>query len=329
VPGYNGRILRIDLTQGEVTTETPPESFYRRYFGGRALSAYYLLREVPQGVGPFDPENLLVLAPGVLAGAPVAGASRTSAASLSPLTGGFGSAEGGGYWAAELKRAGWDAVIVKGRAERPTWVSILDDKVELRDASGLARRPTAEVEKAVKDELGEPKARVAQCGPAAERGVLYSGVVFDLTHFAGRTGNGAVMASKNLRAVVVKASGSRAPGVADPDALKKLSKWMATTGAEQSKGFSTYGTPGIVKPLDASGGLPTRNFRDGTATPVPSPVSGSWRPPHRGRSIPSTAGRSMRPSPRSGRFAGCRTWPRCARATNFAPPTVSTPSPPG
>jgi len=262
--GYAGRILRVDLTRGETTVETPPEEFYRRYFGGRAMSAYYLLREVGPGVKPFDPENLFILAPGVLAGTPVAGAARTGAAALSPLTGGFGSAEGGGYWGAELKRAGWDAVIVKGRAERPTWISILDDKVELRDASALWGRPTVEVERAVREALGEPKARVAQCGPAAERGVRYANVVFDLTHFAGRTGAGAVMASKNLRCVAVKASGELAPEIADPETLKKLSRWMATTGAERNKDFSAYGTPGIVKPLDASGGLPTRNFREGT-----------------------------------------------------------------
>lgn len=260
--GYAGKILRIDLSRGEVSTETPPETFYRRYFGGRALSAYCLLREVPAGIDAFHPDNLFILAPGILSGAPIAGGSRTQVASLSPLTGGLGSAEGGGYWAAELKRAGWDAVIVKGRADRLTWVHIEDDRVELRDGSALAGKPTAEVEAIIKRETGDERVRVAQCGPAAERGVRYANVVFELTHFAGRCGNGAVMAAKNLRAVSVR--GSASPEVAEPDRLKALARYMATTGVEENKSFSAYGTPGVVMPLNTQGGLPTRNFREGT-----------------------------------------------------------------
>jgi len=262
MPGFTGKILRIDLTSGAISTETPPENFYRRYYGGRGLSAYYLLREVPPGTGPFDPENLLILAPGVITGPNIAGASRAGVASLSPLTGGLGSAEGGGYWPAELKRAGWDAVIVKGRAARPTWVYIEDEKVELRDGSALAGKTTGEVEAAIKAELGDSRVRVAQCGPAAERLVRYSAVVFDLTHWAGRTGNGAVMASKNLRAVAVRGGGS--PEAADAERLKELARHMATKGVEDNKGFSAYGTTRIVLPLHEQGGLPTRNFREGS-----------------------------------------------------------------
>ncbi|MEW6032599.1 MAG: aldehyde ferredoxin oxidoreductase family protein [Bacillota bacterium] len=262
MPGYAGKVLRVDLSRGEVSSETPPENFYRRYVGGRALSAYYLLREVPRDIDALDPANLFILAPGVLSGAPIAGGSRTQVASLSPLTGGFGSAEGGGYWGAELKRAGWDAVVITGRAARPTWMLVEDDRVELREAGRLAGKTVAEVEAAIKEELGDDRVRVAQCGPAAERGVRYANVVFDLTHFAGRCGNGAVMASKNLRAVAVR--GSKTPEIADPAGLKALARYMATTGAEKSKGFTTYGTPGVVAPLNVQGGLPTRNFREGT-----------------------------------------------------------------
>ena len=262
MPGFTGKILRVDLSRGEVSAERPPESFYRRYFGGRALAAYYLLREVRPGTRPLDPGNLLILAPGVLAGARVAGGSRTGVACLSPLTGGFGSVEGGGFWGAELKRAGWDAVIVTGRADRPTWVHISDDRVELKDASGFRSRTTAEVEAAIKAELGDGRVRVAQCGPAAERGVVYANVVFDLTHFAGRCGCGLVMASKNLRAVAVRGTGT--PEVADSGRLRELARWMATTGLEKNRAFHENGTPGVVAPLDAQGGLPTRNFREGS-----------------------------------------------------------------
>jgi len=261
MPGYCGKILRVNLSTGEVGAEAPPETFYRRYFGGRALALYYLLREVPAGTDAFDPANLLILAPGVLGGAPIAGASRAGTACISPLTGGLGSAEGGGYWPAELKRAGWDAIVVSGQAPRPTWLLIEDDRVELRDGSAFVGRPTAEVDALIREEVGGDGLRIAQCGPAAERGVRYANISFDLTHFAGRSGTGAVMASKNLRAVAVR--GSRPVEVADPERLKELARWMATSGLEQAKDFSTYGTPRVVLPLDAQGGLPTRNFRQG------------------------------------------------------------------
>jgi aldehyde:ferredoxin oxidoreductase len=279
MPGFTGKILRVDLSSGEITIDTPPESFYRRYMGGRGLAVYYLLREVPLGSDAFDPANLFILAPGVLTGTPLAGASRAGAASISPLTGGLGSAEGGGYWPAELKRAGWDAIIVKGRAPRPVWLWIQDEKVEIRDGSALTGKTTGEVEAVIRAWVGAPgdvvratneggggerpgrRLRIAQCGPAAERGVRYANVVFDLTHFAGRCGNGAVMASKNLRAVAVR--GSRTPEVSDPTKVKELVRYMATTGVEENKDFSQGGTPRIVLPLNAQGGLPTRNFRQG------------------------------------------------------------------
>ncbi len=262
MPGFTGKILRVDLSTGEVSTEAPPESFYRRYLGGRGLATYYLLKEAPPGIDAFDPANLFILAPGVLGGVQLAGASRAAAGSLSPLTGALGSAEGGGFWPAELKRAGWDAVIVKGRAARPTWLSIDDDKVELRDGTALTGKTTGEVEAIIRETANRGAGvRIAQCGPAAERGVRYGNVVFDLSHFAGRSGNGTVMAAKNLRAIAVH--GSKVPEVADPDKVKELQKYMVTTGAEEAKQFSAFGTTRAVIPLGAQGGLPTRNFREG------------------------------------------------------------------
>ncbi len=270
MPGFTGKILRIDLTRGEISTETPPESVYRRYVGGRGLATYYLLKELPPGTDPLGPDNLFILAPGVVAGVQLAGASRAAAGSLSPLTGALGSAEGGGFWPAELKRAGWDAIIVKGKAARPTWIYINNDRVELRDGTALAGKTTAEVEAIIRDTLraeggaaatAADKVRIAQCGPGAENGVRYGAVVFDLSHFAGRTGNGTVMASKNLRAIAVR--GTKPPAVADPDKVKQLQKYMTTTGKQQAKGFSAFGTTRLVLPLSAQGGLPTRNFREG------------------------------------------------------------------
>jgi len=145
MPGFTGKILRIDLSRGEVATETPPENFYRRYLGGRGLAAYYLLKEVTPDTGPFDPGNLFILAPGVLSGTPIAGASRTGAASLSPLTGGFGSAEGGGFWGATLRNipVGFGrgvgnsvALLIDAALVAPFIQPILDDLTGNNDNAG-------------------------------------------------------------------------------------------------------------------------------------------------------------------------------------------------
>ena len=133
--GYNGKILRVDLSKREVWTEEPDESIYRKYLGGAGLAAQYLLRELPEGADPLSPENMLVLACSVITGTTVPGASRFTAAAKSPLTGGYGEAEAGGYWGPELKMAGYDAIIIKGKASEPVYLWIHHGEVEIRDAS--------------------------------------------------------------------------------------------------------------------------------------------------------------------------------------------------
>ncbi|MFC2006137.1 aldehyde ferredoxin oxidoreductase family protein [Chloroflexota bacterium] len=261
--GYNGKILRVDLPRGAVSVDEPGEDFYRGYIGGRGFISYFLLRELHGGEDALGPENKLIFATGVLTGVPVAGSGRNSVGAKSPLTNGYGDAEVGGFWGAELKSAGYDAIIIEGKSEKPVYLWIEDDKVEIRDASHLWGKATGECQKLIQSELGDKGIRVAQIGVAGENQVRYACVINDLSHVAGRTGMGAVMGSKKLKAIAVrghqkvelsdeKAVGSFARRLRDD---LKTNRWAAA--------MSKDGTAGGVMGLNAAGGLPTRNFQQG------------------------------------------------------------------
>ncbi|MGE5580861.1 MAG: aldehyde ferredoxin oxidoreductase family protein [Bacillota bacterium] len=261
MPGYQGKILRVDLTDKRIWVEEKGEDFYRTYWGGRGIIAYYLLNEVPVGADPLGPENLLVFAAGPMTGLPLAGSGRNSVGGKSPLTGGYGDAEGGGFFGAEMKRAGFDAIVVRGKADKPVYLYIRDGEAEIRDASHLWGKTTGEVEDLIKEETGDRNVRVSQCGPAGEKMVRYACVVNDLTHFCGRTGMGAVMGSKNLRAVAAR--GTKLVPSADPDTIRDLAKWMVENAPTLAGGMTDLGTTGIVTGNNTAGGLPTRNFMEG------------------------------------------------------------------
>ncbi|HEX9016223.1 MAG TPA: aldehyde ferredoxin oxidoreductase N-terminal domain-containing protein, partial [Chloroflexota bacterium] len=184
--GYTGNILRVDLTTSTISVEHPNEAFYRRYVGGGAMAAYYILRETPVGCDPLGPDNTLVFSPTVMVGAPASGMVRFTVAAKSPLTGGFGKAEAGGFWGPELKFAGYDAIVVKGRSPEPVYIWIHDGEVEFRSAAHLTGKLSDEAEEIIRREVGEPKARVAQMGPAGEKLVRFAAVVNNLKHFNGR-----------------------------------------------------------------------------------------------------------------------------------------------
>jgi len=259
--GWWGRLLRVDLTRGRVVVESLDEGLVRRLLGGRGLATYILWREVPAGADPLGPENRLVFAPGVLTGVPAPGCGRNGVAALSPLTGRLGSAEAGGFWGAELKRAGFDALVVEGRSPAPVYLWIHDGVAEIRDARHLWGLETGEVEARLREELG-PRIRVCQCGPAGEKLVRFACVVNDLTHFAGRTGLGAVMGSKKLRAIAVR--GETPVPVADEAGFRRLVREMSAAWKEKAWGLHEHGTAGSTAALSAQGGLPTRNFRQGS-----------------------------------------------------------------
>lgn len=259
--GYAGKILRVDLTEGKTWVEEKPESFYRRYLGGNGFVAYYLLHEMPKGVDPLGPDNLLVFAGGTFTGLPIAGAGRSTVGAKSPLTNGYGSADVGGFFGAELKQAGFDAVVVQGKAPKPVYLWIKDGVVEIRDAGHLWGQKTLETQEAIQAELGDTRVRLAMIGPGGENLNRYACVINDLRHAAGRTGTGAVMGSKNLKAIAARGT-TRVP-VADQDKFRELSRWMVEHWKDLSWGMHDLGTPGGLMGLSAMGALPTRNFQDG------------------------------------------------------------------
>ena len=197
--GYNGKILHVDLSHGKLVSEEPHESFYRQYMGGSAMGLYYILHGMPAGVDPLSPDNILTLMLSVTTGASISGQSRINANAKSPLTGAIGDSQAGGFFPAEMKFAGYDGIVIKGRSPKPVYLSILDGEAKLHDAAHLVGKVTGEVESILKKEVGDPKAEVIQCGPAAEKGVLFSSLVNMSNRNNGRTGMGLVMASKNLR----------------------------------------------------------------------------------------------------------------------------------
>jgi aldehyde:ferredoxin oxidoreductase len=264
--GTNGTILRVDLTTGSISTDTFDEGFYRRYPGGKALAAYHLLQEFRPGGNPLGPENVLVLATGLLTGAPISTATRFNAIARSPLTGGFGESEAGGYWGPELKMAGLDAIIVTGRSPDPVYLWVKDGTAEIRDARHLWGQDPPTVQAAIREELGDRLVRVLQIGRAGENQVRYAMLMNELRHYNGRTGMGAMMGSKNLRAVAVRGSRHYADLAHDPTTLAELGRRLAKQIPEhpQSWDLRTKGTPGLTDAMNAGGMLPTRNFRQGS-----------------------------------------------------------------
>ncbi|MBS4021679.1 MAG: hypothetical protein KGZ79_04560 [Dethiobacter sp.] len=202
--GYWGNIIRVNLTTGEISRESKDENFYRTYYGGAGMTSYFLLNELKQGIDPLGPDNKLVFAPGVITGAPFAGSARNAVGAKSPLTGGFGKSEVGGFWGADLKRAGVDALIIEGCAREPVYLWINDGSVEIRSAHHLWGRQVKETHNIMKTELQDTRIRTALIGPAGENKVLFACIINDMKHAAGRTGMGAVMGSKNLKGIAVR-----------------------------------------------------------------------------------------------------------------------------
>jgi aldehyde:ferredoxin oxidoreductase len=259
--GYYGKILRVNLTNGAISIDEHDDSWYRRYMGGAAMSAYYLLTEVEPGADPLGPDNLLVMLPGVVTGIPVSGNARSGVGARSPMTGGIGKSEVGGHFNAELKHAGFDGIVFQGQSPKPVYLWIKDGVAELRDAGHLWGKSVLETDEALKAETGERFARTAIIGPAGERMVRFACILHDLKDSAGRGGMGAVMGSKRLKGVVVR--GKTPPPYADPETIKLLGKEMAEAAPTKARGFHEYGTGGAMTAYNLAGNIPTRNFQDG------------------------------------------------------------------
>jgi aldehyde:ferredoxin oxidoreductase len=186
--GYNGKILHVDLSHHALSVEEPPEAFYRKYMGGSAMGMYYILRDMPAGVDALAPESILTLMAGVTTGAPISGQSRLNANAKSPVSGAIGDSQSGGFFPAELKFAGFDGIVIKGRSKEPVYLTIIDGETKLHPAGHLTGKVTGEVEAILRQEVGEAKAEVLQYGPAAEQGVLFSSLLSMSNRNNGRTG---------------------------------------------------------------------------------------------------------------------------------------------
>jgi aldehyde:ferredoxin oxidoreductase len=262
---FTRRVLHVDLAEGRLEVETPPESFYRMYLGGSAMGLHYLLQMLKPGVDPLGPDNVLTMMVSVLTGAPVSGQSRMAANALSPLVDGVGDSQCGGFFPAEMRFSGFDGLVLRGRSPQPVYLWLHDGQSELRPADHLWGKTTSEVDDLLKRELGDDKIEIAQVGPAGERQARLAAIINMANRANGRTGLGAVMGSKNLKAVVVRGSSKRLPW-ADPKKINELARWGAGEIDNNGDvlGLQKYGTASVVVFQNTIGSLPAYNYNEGT-----------------------------------------------------------------
>jgi len=261
--GWRGKVLRVDLTNGSVLTEDLDAKAASDFIGARGLATKYLFDEIDAKVDPLSPENKLIFATGPLTGTKAPGASRYMVITKSPLTGAIANSNAGGYFPAELKFAGWDVIIFEGKAEKPVYLWIENDKAEIRSAEGLWGKDTYETQDLIRAET-DNNAKVACIGPAGENLVKFACIINDEGRAAGRSGVGTVMGSKNLKAVAVR--GTTKVAFADEDGFKKAAQdafKALREDYEYTKHFGLYGTPGVVNLANEKGVFPTRNFQAG------------------------------------------------------------------
>jgi len=257
---YTGKILRVNLSTGDIWMDEPGDDFYRKWIGGRGLIVHYLLKETPAKIDPLSPENLLIFAPGILTGTILPGTGRHAVGGKSPLTGALASGEAGGWWGAECKKAGFDAIVIQGKAEKPVYLWVKDGGVEIRDASHLWGMKTGECQEQIRAELEDEKIRIAQIGPAGENLVRYAAIMHDVNRAAGRSGLGALMGSKNLKAVAVR--GKFKVGLEDREMMKISQKWITSNYKDMMGWAIQYGTSGSVKARHDTGASAIRNYEE-------------------------------------------------------------------
>lgn len=262
--GYSGKVLHVDLTKRRISRDTLNKELARDYIGGRGFTSKVQYDEIGPDVDPLSPRNKLIFATGPLSGTLAPSSARLTVAGRSPLTGLLGDANSGGHWSAELKFAGYDMLIISGKAKRPTYLWIDNDDPVIKDAEHVWGKTTRETEHLIKDELGDKRIHLASIGPAGENLVRFASVIVDLDHAAGRTGLGAVMGSKNLKAVAVR--GTKGLKIADTkffmttvDALLDIINTDPMTSSVAPK----FGTTFLVNPINLEGGLSTLNWQTG------------------------------------------------------------------
>lgn len=261
---WAGKILRVNLTTGEVRSEPLNMDWARAYLGSRGLATKYLTSEIDPTVDPLSPANKIIWATGPLTGTMASTGGRYTVVTKGPLTGAIACSNSGGYWGAELKMAGWDMIIFEGRSPRPVYLYVENDRAELRDAAHLWGKSVWHTEATLKAQHQDPLIRVSSIGTAGENGVLFAAVVNDLHRAAGRSGVGAVMGSKNLKAIAVR--GTLGVGnIADPKAFLQITaekKKVLADNAVTGQGLPKFGTQVLMNVINEVGALPTRNHRD-------------------------------------------------------------------
>jgi len=261
--GYSEKFLRVNLDTGQIDHENLDMEPAMKFIGGRGLASYYLAQEVDPEVDPFDSANKIIFATGPLTGSQAPTGGRYMVVTKSPLSGTIASSNSGGFWGAELKRAGYDFIIVEGKSDKPCYLYINDDTVEIKDAKQYWGKLVSETTDLLVQETADPKARVLAIGPAGEKLALLACVINDKYRAAGRSGVGAVMGSKNLKAIVVRGTGKLKPARED-DTKKVLTNIRKKIRENDvtSKGLPTYGTSVLVNLINQSGIYPTNNFQE-------------------------------------------------------------------
>ncbi|MEA3351236.1 MAG: aldehyde ferredoxin oxidoreductase family protein [Chloroflexota bacterium] len=260
---WHGTILRVNLSNQEIKKEKLDPQVAKDFIGGRGLAIKYLFDEVDPKMDALSPDNKLIFATGTLTSTPAPTGNRYMVVTKSPLTGALANSNSGGVFPTELKRTGYDLIIFEGKSEKPVYLWINDDQVELRSAERLWGMPVPETTDRLLEET-EPKAKVACIGPAGERLVKFASIMNDKHRAAGRSGVGAVMGSKNLKAVVVR--GTKMPSLAEPEKMRKLClSIQREVGGDVKKGSTLreYGTAYVPQVTNEMGIFPTHNFQSG------------------------------------------------------------------
>ena len=260
---WTRKILRINLTTGTVKVEPLNMDWAKKYLGQRGLATKYFVEEVDAKVDPLSPDNKLIFATGPLTGTAASTGGRYSVITKGPLTNAIACSNSGGYWGAELKFAGWDMVILEGKSPKPIYISIADDKVEILDASPIWGTSIWHTDEWIKTKHQDPMLHVAGIGIAGEKGVYYAAIVNDLHRAAGRSGVGAVLGSKNVKAVAVRGTG----GVKVKDgkafmAATAAGKKVLQSNGVTGQGLPAFGTQVLMNVINEAGAMPTRNHRD-------------------------------------------------------------------
>lgn len=272
--GYTGRMLIVDLTSKKIKTEAISEVFCRKYIGGNGFSIRFLYEHQKPGIDPLSPDNVLVFAVGPFSGTVIPTSAKYVVQAKSPLTGFQGKSIGSSFWSLAFKRAGYDVLLIKGRAKKPTYLFIDDDIIEFREANELWGRNCSETDRIIRDMIGDDNVRVASIGPAGENLVRFASIVSDRHHEDdGRTGMGAVMGSKQLKAVAVR--GSKTVEVAKLDELLDFSReyYKKVINGSTSAIMKNLGTIGTGMEYLSNYATPIRNFQSTDAFKESTPMS--------------------------------------------------------